>query len=313
MSHFPKYMRISLTEKCPMNCTFCHNEGWNENFVTQKISPDDWFKIISTGIENGVRKLKFVGGEPLLYPQLPKLISMVREKYPDLDISLITSGSLPVRKLQACFEAGLSRANLSIHGWSWAFFQKNSKNRKHFQYRQENIKWLLQHGTPVKLNYVYSSPAVESDLQELLEAMKFHNVTVNVLDDLSNPNITPQYLVERLIALQGEPAFRFEDPDSNSLSTLHLYWSDGLVVEIKDQQLSKIAPWKSCQTCPKKSQCTEGIHAIRVHTDGDLKLCMDRPDISFPLHEHLENPRLDAIFQQFILENLKQEEAQCIL
>lgn len=312
MSLFPKYMRISLTEKCPMSCTFCHNEGWSEDFVSLKISPEEWLTIISAGVESGIRKVKFVGGEPLLYPQLPQLISMLRARYPDLDISIITSGSLPVRKLQDCFDAGLSRANLSIHGWSWECFQKNSKHQKHFQYRQDNINWLLQHGTPVKLNYVYSSSAVESDLQQLLETMKFHNVTVNVLDDLSNPNITPQYLIKRLTALQGKPAFQFEDPDANSLSTLHLYWSDGLVVEIKNQQLSKIAPWKSCKTCPQKSQCTEGIHAIRVHTDGALKLCMDRPDISLPLRKHLENANLDTMFQQFISENLKQEEALCI-
>lgn len=308
MSLFPKYMRLSLTEKCPMNCSFCHNEGWDESFAPQRISPEGWFKIISTGVENGVQKVKFVGGEPLLYPQLPKLITMLRARYPELDISLITSGSLPVQKLQACFEAGLSRANMSIHGWSWEFFKKNSKVLKHFQYRQENLYWLLQHGSPVKINYVYSSTGIEGDLQELLEAMKFHNVTINVLDDLSNPEITPRYLIQRLKQLQGEPILIAEDVDTNSLSTKHLYWSDGLIVEIKDQQLSQIAPWKSCKTCPKKSQCTEGIHAIRVHTDGALKLCMDRPDISLPLHHYLDDPKLNSMFREFIIAHLNQEE-----
>ena len=30
MTNFPKYLRVALTDKCPMRCPFCHNEGAGE-------------------------------------------------------------------------------------------------------------------------------------------------------------------------------------------------------------------------------------------------------------------------------------------
>ena len=274
----PKYLRVALTEKCPMKCTFCHNEGAGTPDKSSTLSLQYWYKHISDAVENGIRKVKFVGGEPLLYKELPLLIGRLRKRYPILDLSIITSGALPVEKLQRCFDMGLSRANLSIHGWGLEYFQRNSNSKIHYVNRQKTLEYLLSLGRPLKLNYVYSSFDIEEDLIEFLMAMKNKKVVINVLDDLSNAMITPQFLVKRLTHLMGEP-LKHRDIDENSLSTIHLKWGGPMFVEIKDQHLGELSPWKSCDTCPIKERCTEGIHAIRMYADGTLGLCMDREDL----------------------------------
>lgn len=277
---FPKYVRISLTEKCPMKCPFCHNEGSPER--TSKLTPQYWERHISELVEAGVQKVKFVGGEPLLYNELPTLIRRLRQRYPDLDLSLITAGSIPVEKLDRCFDAGLSRANMSIHGWQYSYFQRNSAVFQHYKNRQDTLQYLLEKGSPLKLNYVYTGPDVEEDLRLLLQDMQQNNVVINVLDDLSNQTITPRYLISRLSVLLGKPTI-IRDRDPNSLDTLHLNWGEAMSVEIKDQHLGAVAPWKACTTCPVKSKCTEGIYAVRMYANGQIGLCMDRKDLRWKL------------------------------
>jgi len=279
---FPKYLRVALTEQCPMRCSFCHNEGAEIREKRSRLMVQYWERHISEFVDAGVKKVKFVGGEPLLYLDLPMLIQRLRCRYPDLDMSIITSGSVSVHRLKACFEAGLSRANMSIHGWRREMFERNSKIERHFVNRHETLQYLLDLGKPLKLNYVYTDALVEPDLQQLLTSMQNENVVINVLDDLSNRAITPQFLISRLTDLMGIPKIK-RDLDPNSFNTLHLSWGGRMSVEIKDQHLGELAPWKSCDGCPKKLTCTEGIHAIRMYANGQVGLCMDRPDVRWSL------------------------------
>ena len=99
----PKYLRVALTEQCPMRCRFCHNEGAQSREKSSRLTIQYWDRHISNLVDVGIRKVKFVGGEPLLYRDLPTLIQRLRKKYPTLDLSIITSGSLPVSLLQKLF------------------------------------------------------------------------------------------------------------------------------------------------------------------------------------------------------------------
>ncbi len=302
MTNFPKYLRVALTDKCPMRCPFCHNEGAGEIQKESALQIQYWDHHISEMVDAGVRKVKFVGGEPLLYKDLPLLVSRLRMKYPDIDVSLITAGSLPLHRLQRCFEMGLTRANMSIHGWQKEFFFRNSKSEQHWLNRQKTLDYLLSQNRPLKLNYVYSSSTVESDLLLFLKAMSEYKVVINVLDDLKNTDITPAFLIQRLSVLLGQPTVR-RDVDSHSLNTLHLGWGGPMRVEIKDQHLGTLAPWKSCQDCPVKKQCTEGIHAIRMYADGRIGLCMDRDD----LKESMNSQQFRLSGPQFVRDHLVKE------
>lgn len=42
----------------------------------------------------GVKRIRLMGGEPLLNPELPKFISITREVFPDSNIRVVTNGIL---------------------------------------------------------------------------------------------------------------------------------------------------------------------------------------------------------------------------
>ncbi len=279
------YLRVVVTATCPLKCTYCHAEGDPPDGVGGLPLPE-LIALLRVAIDQGVRKIKLLGGEPLARRDLPELIRAVAR--PDVDLSVITSGAVPVERLQACFAAGLSRANLSIHGWTEEAFAARARAPGRYATRAANIAWLLEQGRFLKLNYVWRGPEDDADLAALLAWCAGKPVVVGLLDELSL-GLGAKPLLDALERLRGPWTEARPEPDPHSLPTLRVSWADGLEVEVKDHRLGDVAPWKACATCPVRAQCGEGVHAIRLTHTGSLRPCMDRPDLAIDLRAPLRS------------------------
>lgn len=293
----PTYLRVVLTPRCSLACTYCHAEGDDTvGCASTELPAHELLPLIHAGVDAGIRKIKLLGGEPLLYGDLPQLIASLAARPEVEDLSLITAGAVPTHLLDRAFEAGLTRANLSIHGWTLPeFTRRTQRGRRHWALRNRTLRRLLEHGRPIKLNIVYSGPEDEADIASLLEVAAHLPVLVNILDDLGSDGLGPASVLDLVHRLRGEPSLVSEDHDPHSLPTLHLRWRDGLRVEVKHQQLGALAPWAACATCPERARCKEGIHAVRLSSDGVLRTCMDRPDLSWPLASLLREQGPEAM------------------
>jgi molybdenum cofactor biosynthesis enzyme MoaA len=297
----PSYLRVVVTSRCSLACRYCHGEGYDSAACGRSpLTVKELLALIHRGVDEGIRKIKILGGEPLLYPDLPVLISDLSRNPRLEDLSLITAGAVPTTLLDQAFEAGLPRANLTIHGWSLSEFERRTgRGRRHWEQRTRMLQRLLEYGRPIKLNVVYSGPQDEADIAALLDEVADMPLLVNILDDLGVDDLGPGALIGLVHRLRGEPCLVHEDRDPHSLPTLHLGWRDGLRVEIKHQQLGRIAPWEACASCPSRARCKEGIHALRLSSDGTLRTCMDRPDLSWPLAEALRTQGLGAVTEHW--------------
>lgn len=282
----PSYLRIVATARCSLACSYCHQEGDAATAQAGGLPTELLSALIGAGLDQGVRKLKFLGGEPLLRADLPEIIRRARAEDPGLDISLITGGAVDTRRLDACFDAGLSRANLSVHGWGLAAFQaRTQRGPAAWGRRQATLAALLDQGRPLKLNFVWRGDQDERDLAELLDVAAGLPVVLSVLDDLGQPALGPAAVINAVTALRGPADARHVEEDPHSLPTLRLRWRDGLEVEVKDHPLGALAPWRSCSACPARAQCREGIYALRLSHTGALRPCLDRPELGVDLVE----------------------------
>lgn len=87
---------LYITNSCNFNCSYCYiikHYKSNRKFL----SFDDWKNVILDLYKNGVRKLKFIGGEPFLYKELSSLIEFA-DKCGYLGIHISTNGSIDVIK-----------------------------------------------------------------------------------------------------------------------------------------------------------------------------------------------------------------------
>lgn len=279
----PTYLRVVVNAVCPLACHFCHREGdVAQPGAARGLGADELVTLILAAYDAGVRKVKFLGGEPLVRPDLPDIVRRISTTPEPMDTSIITSGVGPTGRIEALFDAGLGRVNVSIHGFGpRAFAKRTQRGELARAQRNATLEAVLRAGRPVKTNYVYTGPDDVPDLDAYLDFAAERGLLVNVLDDLSNPDLGPDDVEGAVVRLRGRPVSVWEDHDPHSLPTRRLRFADGGVVEVKHVQLGAVAPWRACGTCDVRSRCREGIHAVRLTHTGEARPCMDRPDLGF--------------------------------
>jgi GTP 3',8-cyclase len=294
MKRTPTYLRIVATAVCNMSCSYCHMEGDPRRAgASAELDGERLRDCLRVAARVGVRKFKFLGGEPFLRRDLAETVRALRESAPEADISAITAAAVQVERLDAALEAGLDRVNVTVHGFTEAAFSLRSRNPRLREHRQRFVDAILAHGRPVKINYVYGGPSDRDDLAALLDWAAERSLLVNVLDDLDT-ELGYVGVAEVVRSLRGVPERVYEFDDPHSLPTLRWAYAGGLVVELKHQRLGDTAPWSACVACPKREGCKEGIFALRLTHRGQLQACMDRPDLSLDLAAVVERGGVEA-------------------
>lgn len=304
----PSYLRVVATTRCNHRCGYCHMEGdphapgTAHELPTERLVP-----CLVAAARAGVRKFKFLGGEPFLRRDLAAVIAGLRSAANDADISVITAGVVPVARLHEAYAAGLTRVNVSIHGWGREALARNLGGTGGWERRAAfldvAVSEALRRGVPIKLNYVWSGEHDRADLSSFLDAVARWPVTVGLLDDLSE-DLSWEVVARVLTELRGPHDTERLVGDPHSLPTLLRTWSDGLRVELKHERLGDVAPFGECGECPQRARCKEGIVALRLTHRGALQPCMDRPDLGFPLADYVmsNGTELGAVFMRRVVE-----------
>src|SRR6476620_8999774 len=149
-------MRLSLTDKCNLRCSYCMPAEGLEWLSKQAVMPaDEIVRIVRIGVDMlGVRELRLTGGEPLVRADLLDIICALRQAHPDLPISMTTNAVGLDKKAAALKAAGLTRINVSLDSLHEETFTKLT--RRPFLDRVlagVDAAWAAGLG-PVKLNAV---------------------------------------------------------------------------------------------------------------------------------------------------------------
>jgi cyclic pyranopterin phosphate synthase len=104
-----KSLRMSITDRCNLNCIYCHNEGSTGS--TGEMSVETISNIVHVAAGFGVNRLKLSGGEPLLRNDLEEILVSLP---PLKDVSLTTNGVLLKERAKSLKAAGLNRVNISV-------------------------------------------------------------------------------------------------------------------------------------------------------------------------------------------------------
>ncbi|TLM82326.1 GTP 3',8-cyclase MoaA [Pseudarthrobacter sp. NamE5] len=109
-------MRLSLTDKCNLRCTYCMPAEGLEWLSKQAVmSAEEIVRIVRIGVNQlGVRELRLTGGEPLVRHDLVEIIAALRRNHPSLPVSMTTNGVGLAKKAAALKAAGLTRINVSL-------------------------------------------------------------------------------------------------------------------------------------------------------------------------------------------------------
>ncbi len=109
------YLEVSLVEHCNLNCKSCSHFSpiARKEFIDPVQLTRD-FARLGELFEDRIKLLRLMGGEPLLHPRLPEILTISRRFFPETHIQLVTNGLLLPKMPEEFFES-CRRNTIDIH------------------------------------------------------------------------------------------------------------------------------------------------------------------------------------------------------
>jgi GTP 3',8-cyclase len=108
-------LRISLTDKCSLRCTYCMPAGGLEWLPKDQVLTDaEIVRLAGVFLGLGVRTIRLTGGEPLIRPGVAGLIGRLAMLAPRPELSLTTNAIALAELAEPLAASGLNRVNVSL-------------------------------------------------------------------------------------------------------------------------------------------------------------------------------------------------------
>jgi cyclic pyranopterin phosphate synthase len=270
-------LRFALTDRCPLNCIYCHREGDSRpKQEWEEISPELAIAIARVASEHfGIRKIKITGGEPLVRRDLAEIIRGMRP-FED-DISITTNGVLLQECAAELVDAGLDRVNVSLDTLQEDRYEFITRTKHNLPRVIAGIHRAIDLGlTPIKLNMVLLKGINDNEISDMMRFVRACNErsrgNVVILQPIELiPSFNPP--LERFKAdfrmLEDELKSKAASIKTRRMQRRKKYFIDGVEVEV-------VHPIDNTEFCANCSR-------LRVTSDGKLKPCLLRDDNLVPV------------------------------
>ena len=109
-----EYIRVSVTDRCNLRCTYCTAESVPRLPHDEILSYEEIRRVVQAAVGLGMRRIRLTGGEPLARPNLSALVKMLYQIEGIDDIALTTNAILLGKYAAELKAAGLKRVNISL-------------------------------------------------------------------------------------------------------------------------------------------------------------------------------------------------------
>ena len=183
------YLRISVTERCNLRCTYCMpEEGVPLSPASHLLTTPEISYLSALFVSQGVTKIRLTGGEPTIRKDIVPLmqeIGTLRSKGLK-ELCLTTNGIALYRKLDVMAEAGLTGINLSLDTLDPFQFQIMTR-RQGFSAVIRSIDRILEMnrlgaGIKLKINCVVMRGINEREIIPFVEMGREKDVEVRFIE-----------------------------------------------------------------------------------------------------------------------------------
>jgi cyclic pyranopterin phosphate synthase len=174
------YLRISLTDKCNLRCTYCMPQEEMQFMPSKWLMQADEIAVLAKAfVDMGVTKIRLTGGEPLVRKDAGEIIQTLGQY--NTALTLTTNAVFVDQYIDELKNAGVTSLNVSLDTLQRDQFLEITK-RDHFIKIWDNIHLLLQEGFVVKINVVLLRGVND---QEMVDFVKL---------TLTNPNLHVRFI-----------------------------------------------------------------------------------------------------------------------
>lgn len=109
------YLRISVTDRCNLRCSYCMPECGVPIMSHEKILTfEEIVEVVKYGASKGITKVRITGGEPLVRKGIVQLVGQIAAIKAIKEIGMTTNGILLNWFAKELAAAGLKRVNISL-------------------------------------------------------------------------------------------------------------------------------------------------------------------------------------------------------
>ena len=161
-------LRITLTQRCNLNCFYCHREG-EKGDERNEMTPEELGRLGRIAAELGIKRIKLTGGEPLVREDIVEIVGTLAPHVEE--VSLTTNGTLLEGLAESLKEAGLTRVNVSLDTLDGGKYAEITRNRRYgVEGVIRGIRKAVEVGlNPVKVNTVFLRGLNEDELDSLID------------------------------------------------------------------------------------------------------------------------------------------------
>lgn len=181
-------LRISLTDRCSLRCTYCMPEQGNEWLArTSILTTDEIVRVATVAAAAGITTFRLTGGEPLLRTDLVDIVSRlaaISSPAGEVEIAMTTNGIQLEKKLPELISAGLNRINISLDTLDRERFRALTR-RDRLDEVLAGIAAAAASGLhPLKLNTVAMRGINDDELTDLVEFALSHNAELRFIEHM---------------------------------------------------------------------------------------------------------------------------------
>ncbi len=290
------YLRVSVTDRCDFRCVYCMSENMTFLPKSDVLSLEELDRICSVFIQNGIKKLRLTGGEPLVRRNIMSLFKNLSRHLVSgelTELTLTTNGSQLQKYASELVDYGIKRINVSLDSLDADKFKRLT--------RWGDLKKVLSginaakaSGLAIKINTVALKNFNEDEIEDLIRwcGNEGHDMTLietMPLGDTGNDRIE-QYLPLSQVRKNLEKSFTLNDID---------YKSGGPARYVKINETGRMLGFIT----PLTHNFCEGCNRVRLTCTGTLYMCLgqnDASDLRTPLRASEGNDLLNEAITEAI-------------
>lgn len=285
-------LRISITNRCNVNCFYCHHDG----IIPQsyEMTPSEIEKVAQVAQKIGIKKIRLSGGEPLIRDDITDIVGKI-SAIGFKDVSLTTNGTLLGKYAEELVNAGLDRVNVSFDTLDPATYRFITK-KDYINQAKEGIKKAVQVGLhPVKVNMVVMKGINHHEIWDMFRFCRENGAILQLIELLKTDNCPDSEFFDEYHYDMDEIQEELTEISSKIKTRQFMqdrkkYFVDGGEIEI-------VKPMDNTEFC---KNCTR----LRITPDGKIKPCLlkndNLTDILDPIRKGYSDEELKDIFLESI-------------
>jgi cyclic pyranopterin phosphate synthase len=179
------YLRISVTDRCDMRCTYCMPQGFSDY-----AEPEDWLnfdeieRVVAAFARLGTSRIRITGGEPLLRRDLAGLSARIARIEGVQDLALSTNATQLAKHAAALKAAGVTRLNVSLDSLC-AERIHNITRRDALQSILDGLQVARSAGfQPIKINMVVMAGVNEDEVDDMVAFCLRHGFILRLIETM---------------------------------------------------------------------------------------------------------------------------------